>query len=61
MRRRRISQILRGVYAEPCEILRYAQNDGKSEVLLQNDSEGLRMTDRHLLNGPCIEQFLTAL
>jgi hypothetical protein len=35
----------RGVYTEPYEILRYAQNDRKGEVLLQNDSsEGLRMT-----------------
>ena len=36
----------RGVYTERYEILRCAQNDTRSEVLLQNDiNEGLRMTD----------------
>jgi len=37
---------IRGVYTEPYEILRFAQNDRKSEVLLQNDiNEGLAMTE----------------
>jgi len=34
-------EILRGVYPEQCEILRYAQNDKEG---LRNDKERLRMT-----------------
>jgi hypothetical protein len=39
-------RLLRGVYTERCEILRYAQNDRKSEVLPQNDRRRRAQNDR---------------